>query len=106
MANPPKGRPQKLKVGDYVVCHWLDTVSYGRTARPDDQLILAEFLTYGVVSHINEVRIVVRTEEEVTPHPISEDTGEYRKVMEPVLIPIGCISKITVLKPTGEATVG
>ena len=106
MAPPKKDRPHKLAVGDYVVCHWLDTVSYGRTSRPDDQLILAEFLTYGIVSHMDRIRIVVRTEEEVTPHPVTEDVGEYRKVMEPVLIPIGCISKITILKPNGEATVG
>lgn len=104
MAKPQ--RKVKLKVGDRVVAHWLDTVSYGRTSRPDDQLILAEFLTYGIVSHINEVRIVVRTEEEVTPHAASSDGDvEYRKVMEPVLIPIGCIAKLTVLKAAGEATV-
>lgn len=105
MAPPKKSRPQSLKVGDVVSCRWLDTVSYGRTARPDKDLILAEFITYGIVSHINDVRIVIRTEEEVTPAQVSEE-GEYRKVVEPVLVPIGCIAALTVLRPQGQATVG
>ena len=100
MAPPKKVRPSKLKVGDVVAVTWDDTWAPGRTTMADEELVIAEFLSYGRVTHLDERRIVLRQEEEVAPHP----KGELR-VTEPVLIPLGCVTKITLFRPSGEATV-
>ena len=104
MAPPKKQRPARLKVGDVVAIAWDDTVAYGRTTQQDGDLILAEFLSYGKVTHIDDRRLVLRQEEEVTPHPRGVDEM-YRTVTEPVLIPLGCVTKITLFRASGEATV-
>ena len=105
MAPPKKKvRPAKLKVGDVVAVTWDDTVAYGRTTQADEDLILAEFRSYGYISHIDDRRIALRQEEEVTPHPKGVDEM-YRSVTEPVLIPLGCITKIVLFRPAGEAIV-
>jgi len=50
MAPPKKKvRPAKLKVGDVVAVTWDDTVAYGRTTQADEDLILAEFRSYGYI---------------------------------------------------------
>lgn len=107
MAPPKKVRPSKLKVGDIVAILWSDTVAYGRTTVSDEDLILAEFVSYGIVTHLNDRRLVLRQEAEVTPHPKGNKGNEemYRTVTEPVLIPLGCVTKITLYRPSGEATV-
>ena len=102
MAKPQ--RKAKLKVGDVVACTWDDTVAYGRTTQADEDLILAEFTSYGIVTHLDARRLVLRQESEVTPHPKGVEEM-FRTVTEPVLIPLGCVTKIVVYSPRGEATV-
>jgi hypothetical protein len=97
-------RKAKIKVGDVVAITWDDTVAYGRTTQADEDLILAEFTSYGIVSHLDERRVVLRQESEVTPHPKGVDEM-FRTVTEPVLIPFGCITKVIVFRPSGEVTV-
>ena len=104
MAPPKKARPARLKVGDVVAITWDDTVAYGRTTQADEDLILAEFTSYGVVTHLDARRLVLRQESEVTPHPKGNEEM-YRTVTEPVLIPLGCVTKITLYRPSGEALV-
>lgn len=97
-------KPKRLQVGDVVSVTWDDTVAYGRTTQADEDLILAEFTSYGVVTHLDERRLVLRQESEVTPHPKGVEEM-FRTVTEPVLIPLGCVTKIVVYSPRGEATV-
>ena len=99
-----KVRPARLKVGDVVSITWDDTVAYGRTTQADEDLILAEFTSYGIVTHLSERRLVLRQESEVTPHPKGNEEM-FRTVTEPVLIPLGCITKIILFRSAGEATV-
>lgn len=97
-------KPKRLQVGDVVSVLWSDTVAYGRTTVADGDLILAEFVSYGIVTHLDDKRLVLRQESEVTPHPKGNEEM-YRTVTEPVLIPLGCVTKIVVYSPRGEATV-
>ena len=103
MSKKP-AKPKPLKVGDVVSVTWDDTVAYGRTTAADEDLILAEFTSYGIVTHIDERRIVLRQESEVTPHPKGVEEM-FRTVTEPVLIPVGCITRIVLFRPSGTATV-
>lgn len=88
----------RLKVGDIVCCQWDDTVAIGRTTQPDEHLNPAVFDSYGIVSHLDSRRLVLRQEVETTP----EKEYAHTRVVEPVVIPIGCITKVTILRPAGE----
>lgn len=94
---------QKIKVGDVVALTWDDTVAYGRTTVSDDRLVLAEFVSYGIVSHFDERKIVIRQEVEVTPREeLPGEEGEHRSIREPVVIPTGCVTKVMVFRPSSE----
>lgn len=43
-------KPKRLQVGDVIAVTWDDTVAYGRTTQADEDLILAEFTSYGIVT--------------------------------------------------------
>lgn len=81
-------RKAALKVGDEVALAWSDIVSFGRLDHgADSDLPLAEFVSYGKVSHIGADKIVLRHEEEIC------DPARVG-CREPTAYPIGCIRSI------------
>ena len=81
-------RKAALKVGDEVALTWSDIVSFGRLDHGADcDLPLAEFISYGKVSHIGIDKIVLRHEEELA------DPGRVG-CREPTAYPVGCIRSI------------
>jgi hypothetical protein len=90
----------KIKAGDVVQVHWDDASSPGRTFIPDAKLPMAELVSYGLVSHIDDRKLVIRQEEDR-----SVDAGENgHEMKEAVLIPIGCITKVILYRPVGDAS--
>ena len=88
----------RVTVGQVVQVHWDDASSPGRTFQPDEEIPMAELVSYGVVGQVNERRIVLRQEVD-----LSVDAGRNgHEMKEAVLIPTGCITKIVIYKPVGE----
>lgn len=82
-------------IGKIVTCHWDDAHSEGRMFGPDSSMQMAELVTYGVVSHVDDRRITIRQEEDE-----SVDCGsDAEKMKEPVQIPLGCITRIVPHRP-------
>lgn len=94
----PQKKLPKIKPGMFCAVFWDDASSPGRTFQPDDEIPMAELVSYGVVGQVNERRIVLRNEVD-----LSVDSGKNgHEMKEAVLIPIGCITKIVIYKPVGE----
>ncbi len=88
----------KIKPGTVAAIFWDDASSPGRTFQPDEEIPMAELVSYGVISQINERRIVIRNEVD-----LSVDAGKNgHEMKEAVLIPMGCVTKIVVYKAAGE----
>lgn len=88
----------KIKPGMFVGVFWDDASSPGRTFQPDEEIPMAELVSYGVVGQINERRIVIRNEVD-----LSVDAGKNgHEMKEAVLIPMGCVTRIVLYKEVGE----
>lgn len=85
-------------IGSVVICHWDDAHSQGRVFGHDSNMHMAELRSYGLVSHVDDRRICLRQEEDE-----SKDAGsDSDKMKEPVQIPLGCVTRLVVLRPADE----
>ena len=89
---------KKLKslIGSVVICHWDDAHSQGRVYGADGKMHMAELRSYGLLSHVDDRRICLRQEEDES----QEAGSDADRMKEPVQIPLGCVTRLVVMKPS------